>query len=692
MGKFRDDAVRWGLKKLSYEQFTRFLNEYRALSAAVRRGGFTISPKTYRISAMVQRLVSVINSDVEYGRRFFIRIGLYSPQVRSVFESLSMMDKAWLEKNWRPFFRSLPDPRPWIIAFFSMLEQPRLSRRGELLLRYSGIWKSPKNAADDGVAEQILPPGVIGVHRPRLSWEHFRFLTPVDGLRQEQEQRDERRRNNNNNSGKNRDGKNQNAPAPVAAAPVVEVKNAPVEENCAAVEASAPPAEAPAQEATLTPMPSAVPGLLHLTSNSGVSQQQYEQVTAQRDALKEEVTALQQQLSQITGQRDELQQQVERGLAEMRGELQVAIDQLTQEKDEQVEQEVTAFKVMALHADNDSQEYLRQTVKYSEDLNKRTKEVLQKQRELDRVHHTRQQLRDELNRVEENLKAVNLAMDESMRLAPGIIELKKDLQKRSNELREKLREEVHREEGCSEAAARLEQFVKSQSNSDEGLLEMLDRVHEFTESRLGKLLLSHPGDQERLQQLVARKQTDCAIAQGAFSELITQRVNTKVTSNMLHITQLKKFEERFSEVEVYVDGYNVIKRDPYWAAQETTTNGFSVTRSEFVKLCERVAKNFRELTVVFDSDVVVDNIERRGNLTIVYVAKTNESQNADNYIVGKLAELAQKDQENGATAHRWLVSDDFKLRLRVSETCEASVLTPTFANYLRNGGNFQKRS
>ena len=151
------------------------------------------------------------------------------------------------------------------------------------------------------------------------------------------------------------------------------------------------------------------------------------------------------------------------------------------------------------------------------------------------------------------------------------------------------------------------------------------------------------------------------------------------------IHQLVPYLEHFANVDLFVDAYNVIKQDPYWSALEETPNGFQEARKDFIRKCATKAKLFHSLTLVFDSDLPATTSEGKKNFTVVYVGMKTEGQNADNYRVEKLDELAGAEAEQSdSRIVRWLVTNDHLLRLRVCNNCEAVVACQCFAIFLKS--------
>ena len=146
------------------------------------------------------------------------------------------------------------------------------------------------------------------------------------------------------------------------------------------------------------------------------------------------------------------------------------------------------------------------------------------------------------------------------------------------------------------------------------------------------------------------------------------------------ITEFSSYLPYLKNIELYIDAYNVIKRDPIWSQMEHEVNGFKKAREDFSIRVRNIAHNFKHVTIVFDSEMITETSDQPNRYTtVVWAPKHNTDQNADNYIVNRLIDLADAEAENDETAddykNRWVITEDFKLvaRLDDADCCGAYV-------------------
>jgi hypothetical protein len=121
-----------------------------------------------------------------------------------------------------------------------------------------------------------------------------------------------------------------------------------------------------------------------------------------------------------------------------------------------------------------------------------------------------------------------------------------------------------------------------------------------------------------------------------------------------------------SSARVFVDGYNAIRRVPELAAIEES-GGLARSREALCELCRRRAQGLGHLEIVFDGQGPLSAREERDGLTVVFSNGLRDSQNADEYL---LARVARARTEGGAV---WLVTDDRGLRAQAESSCDAFI-------------------
>jgi hypothetical protein len=129
-------------------------------------------------------------------------------------------------------------------------------------------------------------------------------------------------------------------------------------------------------------------------------------------------------------------------------------------------------------------------------------------------------------------------------------------------------------------------------------------------------------------------------------------------------------------VNVFIDGYNVIRRVPELAAHEQN-EGLSRSREEFCGLCRARARLFSAVEVVFDGQGALSAREEHDGMTVVFSNGLRESQNADEYLVARLAKVRAEG------AQVWLVTDDRGLRAQAELCCDAFVGCADWYRFLR---------
>ncbi len=608
------DALRWALRNTSYTTFNSLLGKCPKLSQAVHRGGFKLAPNTFRDNNTVQRLVTVINNDLEFARLVMLSTVDATSRISPVLQAYEMLSPDWLAAHWRVLFRTLQDPRPWAAAAFADSSQPRLHRLGELLMGKSAFWKDAPPTTGERAIGAMPSDECRRLHQFPAVLAH---LMPAGVA----------------------------APADNAARP-------------------------------------AAPGLIPLTPASARDSARIGELHQERDQLRKQLRIAEQQHNEAIAAKDKAYAALQGEIGGLRDDLQNALAELAADKDDAVRQQVLNFEALTLGVHPDLETFARLAQQKSVNLKDRVANALQRQRELNRNFGTRQQLRDERRRLDGLLTQVKHAIDEAMQPHPDLAGLQQELEKLIADIDEKLRGEVTEGANSIELLpSRLVEHIKMRPMNASAFVE-LDRVEEFLASPLGKDIL-RPDEIAALQEALASRRKLCRQAVAAASAQKPVLENQNLTGSLQVHAQLSWLIDKFPEAEVFVDGYNVIKTDPYWSELEKSVNGFSATRTDFINHCARLAKRFRHLTIVFDSDMVTSTIEHHGNLSIVYVARTTEDQNADNYLVAELARLADEDQERQESHTRWVVTDDLGLRYRLQGVCQAIILNQTFATFAK---------
>ncbi len=289
--------------------------------------------------------------------------------------------------------------------------------------------------------------------------------------------------------------------------------------------------------------------------------------------------------------------------------------------------------------------------------------VLNRQDALDRQRGTRSQVRAELDQLEEMEKRLRRSLAESLVLAPGLHETSIRVGQRLRELREALGEMDADSESPDLAAALLGRIKNAQLGSDataelEHLKQILDtdvvrellgdRVH----GRLSQLERTH-------SQLAADRLLDATAGPATPS------------ANPPEEREIWNLAERLgchppATVWLFVDGYNAIRRVGEWARIEQE-QGLPAARHLLCELCRRHAHRFAHVEIVFDGTETTAATESCAGVRVVYSRAAGESQNADDHLVQRLHMVHDRADVT------WLVTDDFGLRERVRNRCDAFV-------------------
>lgn len=288
--------------------------------------------------------------------------------------------------------------------------------------------------------------------------------------------------------------------------------------------------------------------------------------------------------------------------------------------------------------------------------------VLNRQDALDRQRGTRSQVRAELDQLEEMEKRLRRSLAESLVLAPGLHETSVRVNQRLRELREALGEMDADSESPDLAAALLGRIKNAQLGTDATAeLEHLKRVLDTDVVR---------------ELLGARVHGRLSHLERTHSQLAADRLLDATTpppspANPPEEREIWNLAERLgchpaATVWLFVDGYNAIRRVGEWARIEQE-QGLPAARHLLCDLCRRHAHRFAHVEIVFDGTETTAATESCAGVQVVYSRAAGESQNADDHLVQRLRTIHRRADIT------WLVTDDFGLRERVRDCCDAFV-------------------
>lgn len=303
-------------------------------------------------------------------------------------------------------------------------------------------------------------------------------------------------------------------------------------------------------------------------------------------------------------------------------------------------------------------------------LAEQAEQVLQRQKTLDRQRGTRSELRTEIERLEDVERRLRRCLGESLVLVP---ELQNTAQRVGQRLREArtLLGEMDMDSEAPDLAAALYGRLKSAAQAKDASAE-LDVVRHLLDQDMVRDLLG-PQQVARLEQLeqIHRQEIAKRLLDVSLPESLPALPKDREVWNVA---------ERLAcypapAVWLFVDGYNVILgvEDLHRIEQQ---QGLPAARNHFLALCRRQAQGFAHFEVVFDGAEDTATTEQGAGLRVVYSRAGRESQNADDHLVRRLHDLREK------AGVCWLVTDDFGLRERVREVCDAFVPPVHFHRFL----------
>jgi hypothetical protein len=306
------------------------------------------------------------------------------------------------------------------------------------------------------------------------------------------------------------------------------------------------------------------------------------------------------------------------------------------------------------------------------DLIRRAENALERQKTMDERRGTRPRLQAELERLEALEKNLQRCLAESVVLVPDLNETAMQVGQRLREIRELLGDMDADTEAPDLAAALLYRLKNAHlgDDADEELARLramldLDIVREV----LGPKMHARLTNLEHTRRELA-KDALLDLQAGATPEAETATGNQEVwdLAERLH-------DEPPASVWLFIDGYNAIRRVPDLHRLEQE-KGMAAARDRFCALCRRCAHQFGHVEIVFDGIESTAATESCAGVRIVYSRSASDSQNADEHLVRRLHSVRDR------CSTIWLVTDDFGLRERVADCCDAFVPPALFQRFL----------
>ncbi len=723
------EAIQWMLRRYEFRDFNNALNNDPAVKQALTRGGFTLSERNFRQEKTTRRILVVLQKHDEFAHYFALNLaGIFAclEKMLQAPKETRNAQAAWMEKYWREKFLAMRDPRTLALVFCQLQMYPRLQRLGALLLKAPSFWRGKKNPTTPRKEKtpRVVPPEPLSL-----------FVAEENAKREaENAQRQERVKKKQEDASKPAETSAvvaaESAPAPVApvapvsqgllpltksheaavealaapavvpgivplvapSAPVAATLEAAVAES-AAVEETVSEESAPVVAPAVDPVVSPVKEVEKWRDSSDVQElksmlskarQRNGELSRENDALRKKARTQEELRAKAQRLDGEEKARMQKELSEIRDDFDDAIDELRDQFQETQRLQMASFYTEALGIHPEQLALLTESVDTGKGLEERANRLLAKQRERDKTFGVYQKLRDQEQRLDRLLTRVREALEESLSVEPGMTELAKELEKRVAELRKSLRKDSNDGESTLQGIApRMLGYLKELPLHDDATRDAFQEVRVFLQGNLGRrLFLSE--EIEKINALLADREKLFDRArepQKTMEELLQQEPSGEpVRMEWIHRPGNRG---DLKQVELVIDGYNVIKTDPIMSLQEKTANGFQVTRDAFRMRCQKLSQVFRKVVLVFDSDLPVDSMTKvNDHYTVVYAGHKTEDQNADNWIVQRMEE----QEARGDAGKRWLVTNDQGLMARVQEICDGYLDNATFLGFLGGVG------
>jgi hypothetical protein len=629
------EAIDWGLRCIDYRVFKSLIQSNPRFRILVSKGGFKIQKENFHHNRVRTRLATVIAHDRDLAFTFFTEGVAKSSKIKKVQDVYRLLSSDWLKQNWSKWFRLLKDARPWAYALLGDTDQPWAQRLGEHLLAWPSFWNTRSLAQRPERGEAVSMPELPAEVADFWAAEH----RPVE-MR--------------NESG-----------VSLPEQPTNEVEG-------------------------LLPLTKAVPLPLHETiveasaspdgATGSTNKQRLGEVVYERDQLAKRIRILEEVHAKELAAKDDEIQALQQRLEECAQNFTGAVEELREFQEQTLQTQMASFEASVLGVHPDLVAYAAQASQRGNGLRERVNQMLAHQREINKRYGTLQSIRDELRKTEQMLMQVKLAVEDAIQPISGIAELQRDLEAHIDELKQKLGAEA--KNSTLTLPARLKAYIV-EIPFDANALDKYSEVWRMLDSPMGRKLYGADACTEGLN-LLKQRQKQAVDAVARANRVPQTMTNESVTGPLLEIVQIHNFLDRLSEVDLFVDASNVIKHCTHWTVSATNSGRGTSAYSDFVASCQRRAKFFRSMTLVFDSDLPNTTVEKKGKFVLVHAARTTDVQDAGNELVEQLTNLATTEEEAGEQHLRWLVTNDIGLRMRVCNVCHAVVDVFTFANFLKN--------
>ena len=219
---------------------------------------------------------------------------------------------------------------------------------------------------------------------------------------------------------------------------------------------------------------------------------------------------------------------------------------------------------------------------------------------------------------------------------------------------------------CAQLAAFIN-GIKLDANAE----AELDNALKFVQEAYKHELL-HEGENVLLSGLVKRRKDilHSAKIMPALNKSLAS-LETSVTYRTREIWNLALDIPRLKKVTLVIDACNAILRSRVWSKM-TADFTFDQAKQHFIEACKSRRHCFHSIEIVFDGTNFVTTSEKvADNVTVTFAAKKEEEHNADNVIIAMVPRL----KESGNAELVWVVTDDYGLRDKLEDACDAFVTT-----------------
>ncbi|MEI8078308.1 MAG: NYN domain-containing protein [bacterium] len=297
----------------------------------------------------------------------------------------------------------------------------------------------------------------------------------------------------------------------------------------------------------------------------------------------------------------------------------------------------------------------------------RTEAALAHQQQVDERHARRAQLRAEIAELEAARDRLGVARRDSALVLPELEVVGRELAMRAETLRRLLGgDEWVR---GSQLATLFLREVGAVAVNTTGILRLEELMRWLHQEPLRTLLSTV--EREALGALVTQRQAE--LRRLAIAHALTAAAAPRPPVGPREVANLgwALLAAPDKPPLLLVDACNVLLVLPDYAAVATLR--MAEERPRLSRVCQRRSAGFAGIELIYDGQGAVSTRENQGNgVTEVFAAHRGEDQNADDYIVRRVADLVKDPQSPPV----WLVTADFGLRNRAAAAGCVALISP----------------